>query len=140
MRLSVRLVRPKLIACFMACLWLFSAASCRKPRVVNISFYYWKTVYEANPAEQQYFKNLHCRKLYLRIMDVDVSENGVVPVSAVKFKSPVADSVQLIPVVFIVNRVLQNQTHQQLDNLAQKITYYVDGKVKQSGKIGYNEL
>jgi hypothetical protein len=141
MRLSIRLLRPKLLACFMACLWLFLATSCRKNRVVNTSFYYWKTVYEENPVEQQYFQNLHCRKLYLRIMDVDVNENGAaVPVSAIRFKSPVADSVQLIPVVFIVNRVLQNQTHKQLDNLAGKIIYYVNGKVKQSGKTGYNEL
>lgn len=119
---------------------LFVLVSCHKKRVVHTSFYYWKTTYEQNKTEMQYFNSLHCKKLYLRIMDVDNSDNGPVPVSPVNFKNPLPDSVQVIPVVFIVNKVLINQTHKQLDALASKIVYYVNGKIKQSGIALFNEL
>lgn len=119
---------------------MLGLVSCRKDRVINTSFYYWKTVYDTNATESQYFNALHCKKLYVRIMDVDHGDNGSVPVSPITFKATLADSVQLIPVVFIVNDVLKNQTSQQLDDLARKIVYYVNGRIKPSGKTSYDEL
>jgi hypothetical protein len=119
---------------------VFCLMSCRKDRVINTSFYYWKTVYDNNATEKKYFSALHCRKLYVRIMDVDDGDNGIVPISPVTFKTKLPDSVQLIPVVFIVNDVLKKQTYKQLDELAGKIIYYVNGRIKPSGKASYNEL
>lgn len=121
-------------------LLLLTLASCHKKRVVNNSFYYWKTVYEHNAVEDQYFNKLHCTKLYIRIMDVAAGDGAPAPVSPVTFKHTIPHAVQIVPVVFIVNEVLRNQTNAQLDNLAAKIVYYVSGKVKQSGKVAYNEL
>jgi hypothetical protein len=114
--------------------------SCHKERTVQTSFYYWKTKYSLSHDEQHYFKSLRCKKIYLRIMDVDAGDNGIVPISPVSFKTSIADSVELIPVVFIVNDVLRAQTHKQLDDLAGKIVYYVTGKVKQAGKNSFTEL
>ncbi|AMR33995.1 hypothetical protein A0256_22370 [Mucilaginibacter sp. PAMC 26640] len=114
--------------------------SCRRDRVINTSFYYWKTVYYTNKTEQKYFGALDCKKFYVRIMDVNYGDNGIVPVSPVTFKTVLPDSVQLIPVVFIVNDVLKNQTNKQLDDLARKIIYYVNGRIKPSGKTSYSEL
>jgi hypothetical protein len=114
--------------------------SCRKNRVVNTSFYYWKTVYHPTGTESKYFNALHSKKLYVRIMDVDKGDDQIVPISPINFKVPLPDSVPLIPVVYIVNNILKDQTHQQLEALAAKIVYYVNGKVKQSGKTSYNEL
>jgi hypothetical protein len=72
-------------------------------------------------------------------MDVDGGDNGAIPVSPVTFKAKLPDSVQLIPVVFIVNDVLKNQTTAQLDDLAGKIIHFVNGRIKPSGKT-YSEL
>ena len=130
----------RLAAYCTACLILLTLASCHKNRVVNTSFYYWKTVYQNNKTEKQYLDSLHCKKLYVRIMDVDNGDGIPVPVSPVSFKDALPASVQMVPVVFIVNQVLKNQTHQQLDDLAGKIVYYVNGKIKQSGKTSFNEL
>jgi hypothetical protein len=130
----------KLPPCFLAFLILFCLVSCRKNRVVNTSFYYWKTVYDTNTTERQYFNALHCKRLYMRIMDVANGDNGPVPISPVNFKVQLPDSVQLIPVVFIVNDVLKNLSNQQLDDLAGKIVYYVSGKIKQAGKATFSEL
>jgi hypothetical protein len=130
----------KLYAYFTGLFLLLSLVSCHKKRLVNTSFYYWKTVYQQNAVEQKYVDSLHCKKLYIRMMDVDAGDNGPVPVSPVNFKNPLSNSLQIIPVVFIVNGVLKSQTHQQLDNLASKIVYYVNGKVKQAGKVTFQEL
>jgi hypothetical protein len=114
--------------------------SCRKQRTVNTAFYYWKTVYDNNAVEQQYMDSLHCKRMYVRIMDVNNGDTGPLPVSPIRFKSAIPASVQVVPVVFIVNNVLKNQTQAQLNQLASKIAGYVNGKVKQSGKAFYSEL
>lgn len=115
-------------------------ASCRKQRVVLTSFYYWKTVYEDNATEQLYLDSLRCKRLYVRMMDVDNGDTGPVPVSPISFKSALPSSVQVVPVVFIVNNVLKNQTAMQLNRLASKIVYYVNGKIRQSGNTSFKEL
>jgi len=73
-------------------------------------------------------------------MDVDGGESGPIPVSPVTFKAQLSQSVQLIPVVFIVNAVLKNQTTKQLDDLSGKIIHYVNRRIQPSGKATYNEL
>lgn len=130
----------KVAVCVVAFIMLIGLVSCRKNRVVNASFYYWKTVYNTNATERRYFDTLHCKMLYMRIMDVDNGDNGAVPVSPVTFNAALPDSVELVPVVFIVNDVLKHQTHQQLKGLAGKIVYYVNGRIKPSGRASYKEL
>lgn len=84
--------------------------------------------------------SLNCKRLYIRIMDVEAGDTGPVPVSPINFKNPLPQQVQIVPVVYIVNQAIKSQTRAQLDNLATKMVYYVDGKVKQAGKATFNEL
>lgn len=120
---------------------VFVLCSCHHPRRVNTSFYYWKTVYKANPAEAAYQQHLHAQKLYVRIMDVGTGENGEPsPVSPILFKDRLPDTVQIVPVVYIINDVLKHLNHPQLDQLAGHIAYFVNGKVQQAGKHQYGEL
>jgi hypothetical protein len=123
-------------------LLLLLFVTCKPARKVNTSFYYWKTVYRQNTVENAYLQHLHTRQLYVRIMDVDMDESGAtpVPVSPVTFQSKLPDTIAIIPVVFIVNNVLRNINQPQLADMAHKITRFVDDKVSQSGKAGYNEL
>lgn len=73
-------------------------------------------------------------------MDVGRGDIGAVPVSPISFKTKIPDSIQVIPVVFIVNDILKNQTTYQLNDLAGNIIHYVNGRIKSSGKSMYNEL
>lgn len=75
-------------------------------------------------------------------MDVDLDENGAlpVPVSPIVFKEKLPDTLTLVPVVFLVNNVLKNVTKPQLDKLSAQIIYFVNGKVKQAGKSNFEEL
>jgi hypothetical protein len=125
---------------YMSLIVLSMLFSCQKEKVVQTSFYYWKTVYELNNTEKRYVDSLHCKKLYIRLMDIDVEDNNPRPISPISFKSKIPDSVEIVPVVFIVNQVLKGRTQQQVDDLVSKIAYYVSGKVKQSGKADFKEL
>jgi hypothetical protein len=126
---------------FLLLLVLF-LGSCKPGRKVNTYFYYWKTVYRQNTAENAYLQHLHTRKLYVRMMDVDMDESGVnpVPVSPINFENRLPDTVAIVPVVFIVNNVLRHLSRTQLGDLAHKMVRFADGKVNQSGKSNYAEL
>jgi hypothetical protein len=127
--------------CYLLLLF-FLLSACRRDKQIGTSFYYWKTIYSANPAELKYSQNLHANKLYVRIMDVNMDEIGTtpVPISPVTFKNKLPDTISIVPVVFIVNDILKSATKPALDELAKKILFFVKGKVEQSGKAGYREL
>src|SRR5476649_942463 len=102
-------------------------AACKPGRKVNTSFYYWKTVYRQNTTENTYIKQLHVNKLYVRIMDVDMDEDGAtpVPVSPITFQDKLPDTLQMVPVVFVVNDILRNLTHDKLNDLSRKLYQFV---------------
>lgn len=125
--------------CLLFLLVLFTA--CKRHHKVDTSFYYWKTVYKHNPAEQQLLRNLHVSTLYLRVMDVDLNEEGKpIPISPIEFKQALPAGIQIIPVVYIVNNVLKGASNAALNDLAKRIVLFVDGKVAQSGVQSYREL
>ena len=134
----------KTLAPFLTILILgFCFSSCRRhDRVVNTSFYFWKTVYKNNKTESDYLNKLHAHKLYMRIMDVDMDENGVnpAPVSPIIFQTKLPDTVEMVPVVFIVNNILKVTTRPQLDALASNVVRFLSGKVQQAGKTSFTEL
>ncbi|WP_254659611.1 hypothetical protein [Mucilaginibacter sp. PPCGB 2223] len=116
--------------------------SCKPGRKVNNAFYYWKTVYRQNATENAFLQKLQSRRLYVRIMDVDMDDAGLnrVPVSPVSFENKLPDTIAIVPVVFIVNNALRGMSQIQLTDLARKIVHFVDGKVSQAGKSSYPEL
>jgi hypothetical protein len=116
--------------------------ACKNDKKVSTSFYFWKTTYNANATELTYLQKLHTRNLYVRIMDVDMDESGTtpIPISPITFNSKLPDTVNIIPVVFIVNDVLKTTSKPALDALAKKILFFVKGKVEQAGKTNYTEL
>jgi len=115
--------------------------ACQKEREVSTAFYYWKTVYKQNKVENQYQNQLHSKQLYVRIMDVDLDINlKAIPVAPINFAEHLPKQLEIVPVVFIVNKVLKDQKDVDLKQLASKITTYVNAKVKQAGKVDFKEL
>jgi hypothetical protein len=115
---------------------------CKTKTPIDVSFYYWKTDYKNNVEETKYLDTLKSKSLYVRIMDVDFDTNTqqIAPVSPIKFSDQIPSNLNIIPVVFIVNNVFYSITEQQIEMLANKISYFVDSKVKQAGKNNYTEL
>lgn len=118
-------------------------SACKQKREVSTSFYYWKTVYKQDTLENSYLKHFKSKRLYVRIMDVDAGqsyEQNPIPVAPVSFASPLPDSLEIVPVVFIVNDLLKPEKRPEIKELAKNISNFVNAKVGQAGKMGYQEL
>jgi len=109
---------------------------------VDASFYYWKTAYEPDSIEKHALAQIGAKRLFVRIMDIDTQgpQGEAVPVSAVTFREPLPDSVAIVPVVYVVNKVLKDMSAVQQDELAGRLIDFVTAKVKQAGKTGFDEL
>lgn len=121
--------------------WVMAGCEWQQP-VTTVSFYYWKTNYAPSRTEKQALSDLGAKRLFVRIMDIDTQgpQGEAVPVSAIQFDEPLPDTVAIVPVVYVVNKVLDGMTTQQRDRLAEQLTHYVQAKVKQAGKTGFDEL
>lgn len=93
------------------CLLLLCFA-CRHtaPRQVIPAFYYWKQAWTGNATEMHYLQGLPAKRLYIKMFDTDVdpATGKPVPVAIFKQQAPLPDSIDLVPVVFIMNEVWQN--------------------------------
>lgn len=73
-------------------------------------------------------------------IDSDLNNGELVPISPIQFKEAVADSIDIVPVIFIVNNSLLNRTNKELETLALKVYNYTIAKVKQAGKQNFKEI
>ena len=122
---------------------VLATAGCEwQPHTTVASFYYWKTRYAPSRTEKQALSSLGVKRLFVRIMDIDTQgpQGEAIPVSAIRFDEPLPDTVAIVPVVYVVNKVLDGITTEQQDRLAEQLTHFVQAKVKQAGKTGFDEL
>lgn len=122
-------------------IFIFLFTACKQKREVNTSFYYWKTVYKQQKVENNILTSLNSKKLYIRVMDVDINlEQKLIPIAPIKFSDAVPKNLEIVPVVFIVNDALKNQDEKQLAQLAHNVLAFVKAKVLQAGAKDYEEL
>jgi hypothetical protein len=115
--------------------------ACQQKREVNTSFYYWRTVYKQNKVENEYLQKFQSKKIYVRIMDVDLDINQkAVPIAPITFTDSIPKNIEIVPVVFIVNDILKSQSDAQIEQLAYNILAFVKAKVIQAGQKDYEEL
>jgi len=121
---------------------VFLIFGCKQKSTVHPTFYYWKTDYHNRKAETTYLDHFKAQSLYVRIMDVDFNPDLQlpVPVSPIKFSDPLPKTVNIIPVVFIVNNVFNKIDTIQTAVMADRIAKFVAAKVRQAGKQNYQEL
>lgn len=89
---------------------------------MEVSFYYWRTVFELTPLEKQYIRELEVKRLYVRYFDVGLLEQQPVPVAPVVFNEQ-PGKLGIIPVVYIKNEVFLQDVH--TDSLAEKVYSYI---------------
>lgn len=91
---------------FFVCLLL---AACHEPREITPAFYYWKQRLQLNATEKQAFAAIGAQKLYVKMFDVswDANKRIALPVAIVDRRETLPDSVELVPVVFLVNDIWQ---------------------------------
>ncbi len=115
----------------------FSCNSGRKPPIV--SFYYWRTTFELSELERLALQENVVKKVYVRYFDVDLDEAGNPrPESPVRFKHQ-PPNLEVVPVVFIKNAVMLNNTL-NIDSLAENIIRYIDQIDNVSGNKPCKEI
>ncbi len=100
------------------------AASCSEPRAVTPAFYFWKQRLQLNATEKQAFSGIGAKKLYVKMFDVSWNAQLRVasPVAVADLREPLADSVELVPVVFLVNEVWQHPDTTWPAQLAERVS------------------
>jgi len=95
--------------------------SSKKGQQSNISFYFWKTNFDAGDAVSKTLKENNVKKLYVRYFDVDKEpgQSEAKPVSPIVFNDLIK-SYNIIPVIYIKKRVFENTDSNSLPALAKK--------------------
>ena len=85
--------------------------ACSRPREVHRAFYFWKQKYSLSPLERSALQALHVSRLYVKCFDVawNASDRTAVPVAIADFKEPFPDSLEIVPVVFLMNEIWQQK-------------------------------
>ncbi|OPC04526.1 hypothetical protein BAS10_15800 [Elizabethkingia meningoseptica] len=98
---------------------LFITWSCKEGEKTHpYTFYYWRTKLELNAAEKKNLQQATVPVLYTRYFDIDKSAGRFQPMGVLT--STVKVSQKIVPVVFIMNRVWENITPEELNFLAEK--------------------
>jgi hypothetical protein len=135
-------------AFFQTCCLLLLLCSCseeKQPEPVR-GFYFWKNTQEKLSAgEQQLLSELKTQKLYVKLFEVDLEGSTPIPISKTELEldqTAFTDG-EIVPVVYVRNEVLKEQTAEDLDGLADNLYYLVKklfGEHFPGFKNGFNEL
>ncbi|MCL1676688.1 hypothetical protein [Elizabethkingia meningoseptica] len=97
----------------------FITWSCKEGEKTHpYTFYYWRTKLELNAAEKKNLQQATVPVLYTRYFDIDKSAGRFQPVGVLTSTEKVSQ--KIVPVVFIMNRVWENITPEELNFLAEK--------------------
>lgn len=118
---------------------LFSCQPNDSPKQLTIAFYHWKSTYNPDPSELELFRKAQVKKVYLRLFDVDweVKTHQAIPKALVRFRQKPIGSI--VPVVFITNRTLLNQSSAGLPELAGHIAETIR-RIGQQQRITFREV
>jgi hypothetical protein len=89
----------------------------------STSFYYWRTVFQLSPDEQELLSINNVRTLYIRYFDIALRSGEPVPQSTITFKD-IPSHVSVIPVIYIKNEVMKKKGL-DVQALAQKVSRYI---------------
>ncbi len=121
---------------------LFISCSQKRDRKVEHAFYYWRSSFSLSSDDFEYLKELEVNKLYIRFFDVDWNQNSnsAVPVGDVSIETDSLGSIEIVPVVFITNRSLENINNSLIQDLASKIYRKITGKIGMFSNPDYREI
>jgi hypothetical protein len=117
----------------------------RDTRIVERSFYYWKSVFKLSAIEKQALDTLRIKTLYLKFFDVDWDENSKVAIPIAQLR--VTDSMYLqksklniVPTIFITNECIYKIDTGQTRLLAEKIFILTKKTIANTGLQNIQEI
>jgi hypothetical protein len=102
--------------------FLFISGSCKsddRRKDLDRAVYFWKTTFALSQKETAFIEENKIEKIYLRFFDVDLVKNEAVPKGIVNLKSSINQ--EIVPTVFITNRVFDKLNLQHIDALSGKV-------------------
>ncbi len=90
------------------------------PQPAN-SVYYWRTTLVLDSAEKQFLKDNKIGKIYLRYFDVVVKDGKPMPNATLRFADTIPAGIEVIPTVFIVENVLNEDMTGLAQNLVERV-------------------
>lgn len=113
--------------------------SCQQQEKPVISFYYWKTVFRLSPKEKKCLTENQVKRIYIRYFDIDLNPKNQKPYprSPIRFEGS-ANNFEIIPVVYIKNKVMLNTKLNVLD-LAEKTNSFID-QINSKNNIHIQEI
>ena len=113
-------------ACKLLLLIAFLSGCINKkpPRVVERSFYYWKSSFKPGGLEENTLTKLHVNLLYVKFFDITWNEerNEPMPMAIIKFpQKHEYPAYVIIPTVFITNECMQKMTGMEVKALATRV-------------------
>lgn len=102
------------------------------------SVYYWRTTYSLSKDEKAFLSSHNIARIYLRLFDVVKHEDTPKPDATLVFKEKMPKGCDVVPVVFITNNVLTNDTTGNA-MLAMQIVRRVT-QMMQTHNISWHEL
>lgn len=135
------IILPKIKIFLCAVFSIILLISCQK-KEHSVGFYYWKTIYKPDTISQKIVQELKSDALFVRVMDIDFTDGGIepTPISPISFEQTVDQNQELIPVVFINQRIFTELDSLEIRGLAHKMIPFISAKVKQGGKDSFKEL
>lgn len=120
---------------------LFLFFSCEeKPKEHLYSFYYWKTTLKLDDIETNALRNATANKLFVRYFDVDKKAGRFEPVAIARKEETFHTSKEIVPVVFILNRVFLGIKKTEISFLAKRVFKMVEERHESFGFGKITEL
>ncbi|HQF27996.1 MAG TPA: hypothetical protein PLD36_05215 [Bacteroidia bacterium] len=102
----------------------FLITGCINNRNTNHCFYYWKSDLNIASSDSVLLNELDVHTLYVRYFDVRWIENqqSAFPVAKLSATTKLASNIEVIPVVYIENKVIKNLDSNGIDSLSAKMS------------------
>jgi hypothetical protein len=119
-----RMRQLKLAGLLLFTVILVSSCSPHGSKRINRGFYYWKSNFRLERADDDTLTRLGVSYLYIKFFDV-VWSNGAKPVSKIRFTVPPPPHLRVVPTVFITNDTFKKITSASVADLAHKISFKI---------------
>lgn len=132
-------MRPTPAAWVASSLVLALASGCARPAPVRRAFYFWRTVFALSSQEQAVLRSARVERLYVRFFDVAASAapERSIPVGRITFRDAPPAGVEIVPVVFLKNEVLEAEARPV--ELAGRVWALVGSLAREAG-VGFGEI
>ena len=104
----------------------YSVAGCRQGKKTDVSFYYWRSQIALSEKERDVMDRNRVSTLYVRYFDIQLDDaNRPKPEAPIAGNLPRQQGLDVVPVVYIKNRVFEKSDSSALKALPQNVISFV---------------